>query len=311
MLPPSLHFLIAKDCVQFSKNLLTASYVDENIRSLEKEIKDKKLFFLCEMGLDPGIDHMSAMKMINSIKEKGGIIKSFVSHCGGLIAPESDDNPWHYKITWNPRNIILAGKDGAEYLKGNQKIMIPYNLIFKDCPSINVIENYPLCWYPNRNSLHYIDLYKLHGISTFIRTTLRHPAFCLGWNALINFGLTDTDDYETIKNCLTFKEWFKLKSANILRDNYLDKNEFINQVNYLGFESEEQFPFAYKSSADILQHLLEKKLGIKPAEKDMIVMQHELKYTVNGQRSAVNSSLIVKGENSLKTAMAKTVGLPL
>ena len=144
MLPPALHFLIAKDCVEFGKHLLTASYVDQNIKSLEKEIAEKKLLFLCEMGLDPGIDHMSAMKMINSIKEEGGVITSFISHCGGLIAPENDNNPWHYKITWNARNIVLAGKDGAEYLKENKTEKISYRAVFRNCPPVDVINDYTL-----------------------------------------------------------------------------------------------------------------------------------------------------------------------
>ena len=322
MLPPTLHFLIAKDCVEFSKNLLTASYVDEKIKSLEKEIGDKKLLFLCEMGLDPGIDHMSAMKMIHSIKEQGGIIESFISHCGGLIAPESDNNPWHYKITWNPRNIVLAGKDGAEYLKENKTVKTTYRNVFRNCPAVNVIDNYPLCWYPNRDSLHYIDLYKLHGISTFIRTTLRHPAFCRAWNKFVNIGLTDTTDHDLIKDCKTFTDWLGIKTAPYFTNkdwnNYLQmylmdphKDEFNRQMVFLGLRSKELLPQNFTCSADILQYILEKKLAISESDKDMIVMLHELEYSLNGQRSTVNSSLIVKGEDSLRTAMAKTVGLPL
>lgn len=322
MLPPALHFLIAKDCVEFNKNLLTASYVDENIKSLEKEILDKKLLFLCEMGLDPGIDHMSAMKMIDSIKEKGGEITSFISHCGGLIAPENDDNPWHYKITWNPRNIVLAGKDGASYLKDNKLVTVPYKSVFKDCPSVKLIKNYPLCWYPNRDSSHYIELYGLQNISTFIRTTLRHPAFCRGWNKFVNMKLTATDDFESIKDCKTFSDWLAVKTSPYFTkkdwNNYLQlyltdpyKTEFDRQMVYLGLRSRNLLPENVNCSADILQYLLETKLKTKAGDKDMIVMLHELEYTENGQSNKINSSLIVKGEDSLKTAMAKTVGLPL
>ena len=323
MRPPTLHFLIAKDCVEFNKNLLTASYVDENIKSLEKEISGKKLLFLCEMGLDPGIDHMSAMKMINSIKEQGGTITSFISHCGGLIAPESDNNPWHYKITWNPRNIVLAGKDGSEYVKDNKKVIIPYRSIFRNCPEVNAVENYPLCWYPNRDSLHYVELYGLHGISTFIRTTLRHPAFCRGWSKFVNMGFTDTSDYEQIKNCKTFENWFDVKTARFTENkrdwnNYLQvyisdsyRNEFHRQMLFLGIETKDTLPENFKSSADILQYLMEKKLSMYANDKDMIVMLHELEYEVRAKKYEVRSSLIVKGDDSLKTAMAKTVGLPL
>ncbi len=312
MLPPTLHFLIAKDCVDLGKHLLTASYIDDNIKSLEKEIADKKLLFLCEMGLDPGIDHMSAMKLVQSLKKEGGIINSFLSHCGGLIAPESDDNPWHYKITWNPKNIVLAGKDGAEYLKENKTVTIPYKLIFKDCPAVDLIEGYPLCWYPNRDSLHYIDIYGLEGISTFMRTTLRHPAFSRSWHKLVNINLTDTSDHEKIKDCKTFKEWFDVKQNTFIEndsDGY--KNEFEQQMNFLGLQSDERLPDNFKCSADILQYLLETKLAIHTYDKDMIVMLHELQYEKGNKNYEVRSSLIVKGEDNLKTAMAKTVGLPL
>ncbi|HEY8690872.1 MAG TPA: saccharopine dehydrogenase C-terminal domain-containing protein [Chitinophagaceae bacterium] len=323
MLPPTLHFLIAKDCVEFNKNLLTASYVDENIKNLEKEIADKKILFLCEMGLDPGIDHMSAMKMIHSIKKQGGIIESFISHCGGLIAPESDNNPWHYKVTWNPRNIVLAGKDGAEYLKENKNVKTSYRNVFRNCPPVNVIDNYPLCWYPNRDSLHYIDLYGLQGTSTFIRTTLRHPSFCRGWSKFVSIGLTDTEDFEQIKNCKTFENWFDVKTSRYTENksswnNYLQayitdpyRNEFHRQLLYLGIESNVNLPTNFKSSADILQFILEKKLAITDGDKDMVVMLHEVEYAIEGKRSTIKSSLIVKGEDSLRTAMANTVGLPL
>lgn len=323
MLPPALHFLIAKDCIEFGRNLLTASYVDDSIKSLEKDIIAKKLLFLCEMGLDPGIDHMSAMKIIDSIKKTGGRITSFISHCGGLIAPESDNNPLHYKITWNPRNIVLAGKDGAEYIKQNKIEKIPYSAVFSNCPAVNVIEDYPLCWYPNRDSLPYIDLYELHGISTFIRTTLRHPSYCRAWNKFVNTGLTDTTDFDVIRDCKTFENWFDVKTARFTQNkkdwnNYLHayitdpyKNEFHRQMLFLGIESKDPLPENYTCSADILQYLAERKLAIHPGDKDMIVMLHELEYEEGNSKYEIKSSLVVKGENNLKTAMAKTVGLPL
>ena len=323
MLPPALHFLIAKDCVTFNKHLLTASYIDQNIKTLEKEITEKKLLFLCEMGLDPGIDHMSAMKLIDSIKSEGGNISSFISHCGGLVAPESDDNPWHYKLTWNPRNIVLAGKDGAEYIKDGKMVTVPYKAVFRNCPPVNLIEGYPLCWYPNRDSLHYIELYGLSGISTFIRTTLRHPAYCRGWNKLVNIGCTDTSDYEKIKDCKTFENWYDLKTAPYTENkrdwnNYLHmyitdpfRNEFTRQTSFLGIETHEPLPDNFTCSADILQYLMEKKLAMNAADKDMIVMLHELQYQIEGREHEIKSSLIVKGDDSVRTAMAKTVGLPL
>ncbi|MES1222524.1 MAG: saccharopine dehydrogenase C-terminal domain-containing protein [Bacteroidota bacterium] len=323
LLPPSLHFLVAKDCVLYSKNLLTASYVDDKIKSLQPEIERKNLLFLCEMGLDPGIDHMSAMKIIDDIHADGGSVISFKSHCGGLVAPGSDNNPWHYKISWNPRNIVLAGKAGAIYKQDGKKVEILYDKIFENCHEVAVSELPPLAYYPNRDSIGYASLYGLEDSSTFIRTTLRYAAFCRGWNVICHLGLTDTDDADEIKKYKTVSEWFHKKLFGIeLRSmswlEYLKiyvneqwHTELTEQIDFLDLFEEKEVPAAAKCSADILQNLLESRLVLSPAHKDMIVMLHEIEYAVNGKRSVVNSSLVVKGENNLRTAMAKTVGLPL
>ncbi|MEO6134555.1 MAG: saccharopine dehydrogenase C-terminal domain-containing protein [Ginsengibacter sp.] len=319
MLPPTLHFIVAKDCVDYSKSLLTASYLDASIKSLENEIQEKGLIFLSEMGLDPGIDHMSAMKIIDTIKKEGGKIKSFKSHCGGLIAPESDDNPWHYKITWNPRNVVMAGSAGAIFLENNQTVKIPYKDIFKDeNNSVDIPGLFPLAWYANRDSMSYIDTYNLHGVSDFIRTTLRYPSFCKGWNKIVALNLTNADDHEIIMECNTFESWFNLKKhilleekkATVNEDSFFD-TEFLEQIDFLSMRSEEIIPQGKNNSADILQFLLEKKLVMKPDDKDMIVMLHEIEYIINGHPKKISSCLIVKGDNDLYTSMAKTVGLPL
>jgi saccharopine dehydrogenase-like NADP-dependent oxidoreductase len=209
MMPPHLHYLIALDCISFKKHLLTASYIDENIKKLEKEIKENELLFLCEMGLDPGIDHMSAMQMIDDIRRKGGVITSFKSHCGGLIAPESDDNPWHYKISWNPRNIVMAGKAGAVYKKNNQIIKKSYQEIFSDCKIVHVTEREKYAWYPNRDSLSYMPLYQLEQTPIFIRTTLRHPEFVFGWKHIVDLQLTNEEKYYQTDG-MSIANFFKL-----------------------------------------------------------------------------------------------------
>jgi saccharopine dehydrogenase-like NADP-dependent oxidoreductase len=303
MMPPTLHFLIAKDCVEYRKHLLTASYLDENIRSLRDEINHRKLFFLCEMGLDPGIDHMSAMKIIGGIREQGGNILSFKSHCGGLIAPESDDNPWHYKISWNPRNIVMAGSAGAEYKLNGRPEKVSYENLFDTANSVAVDELGTLAFYPNRDSLSYIPLYKLQEAETFLRTTLRYPSFFIGWNAIVHAGLTN-DLAPVNPEGLTFATW----SANIL--------PFVTEYNrelleYLGLFEDLPVPAHAKTSADILQWLVENKWRLGPTDKDMIVMLHQFEYELSGVKKTLDSTLIVKGENSLQTAMAKTVGLPL
>lgn len=303
MMPPTLHFLIAKDCVEYRKHLLTASYLDEKIKSLRDEINHRKLFFGCEMGLDPGIDHMSAMKIIDSIKSQGGTISSFKSHCGGLIAPESDDNPWHYKISWNPRNIVMAGSAGAEYKLNGFTEKVSYENLFDTANSVLVDGLGTLAFYPNRDSLSYIPLYKLQEAETFIRTTLRYPSFFIGWNAVVNAGLTN-DIAPVNPEGLTFAKW----SVNIL--------PFVNENNrelleFLGLFDQGPVPPGAKTSADILQYLVENKWRLSASDKDMIVMLHQFEYEVDGTKKSLDSSLIVKGENSLQTAMAKTVGLPL
>ena len=323
LLPPHLHVHIAKDCVAVGRSLLTASYVDDGIKNLEAEIKSKELLFLCEMGLDPGIDHMSAMQLIDGIKAKGGTITSFKSHCGGLVAPDSDNNPWHYKISWNPRNIVMAGSAGATYKLNNEIIQKQYNNVFEDCEELQIAALPPLAWYPNRDSLSYIPLYHLQDTATFIRTTLRYADFCKGWDVVVHLELTDEKDHALIANCKSFADWmeqklFKAKQRNISFRMYLelyvdeaDHEKIIQQFEFLELNSLELLPAHVKCSADIVQHRLEQKLALKPADKDMIVMLHEIDYTLNQQQHSVKSSLIVLGEDNLRTAMAKTVGLPL
>jgi len=380
LLPPHLHIEVAKDCVKLQKNLLTASYVDESIKELQAEIEKNKLFFLYEMGLDPGIDHMSAMQLIDHIHANGGTITSFKSHCGGLVAPESDDNPWHYKISWNPRNIIMAGKAGALYRENGEEKRLVYEELFTADRLVDIPELGLLSWYPNRDSLGYTSLYGLENTATFIRTTLRHPDFMYGWKNIIELKLTDEKpQYETDGKTLqqVFKEhmdkngfgdWINQKlterfaetkgmlenlmqlmeaeneaekvgevmpesfmtadekgnlqeveidavknnAAAFLASKMHEANLTLKQLFFLGLDDEETIVNKGKCSpADILQFAVEKKLGLRPYDKDMIVMLHEIVYSIGSQRSEVSSSLVVKGENSLRTAMAKTVGLPL
>ncbi len=319
MLPPGLHFLVAKDCVAYSKNLLTASYIDEKINSLKDEIEKRGIIFLGEMGLDPGIDHMSAMKMIHKIKKQGGKIHSFKSHCGGLVAPESDDNPWHYKITWNPANVVMAGSAGAIYRDEEKIIEVPYSEIFnKNKNEVDVPGLFPLAWYANRDSLSYIETYKLQEIKTFIRTTLRYPSFCRGWNKIIKLDLTNKNDHDEIKGCVTFADWFKLKVEKFItgnKNNFVEKDffdqEFSEQIDFIKLRSLEKIPVGVSNSALLLQYLLETNLVMKAHDKDMIVMLHEIEYSIGDKVKRTKSCLVVKGEDQIHTAMAKTVGLPL
>lgn len=380
LLPPALHISIARDCVKFQKHLLTASYLDDATRELEPAIAKNKLLFLYEMGLDPGIDHMSAMQLIDGIRKKGGQIFSFVSHCGGLVAPESDDNPWHYKISWNPRNIILAGKAGAHYRENGQEVQVGYAGLFNNDRLVDIPELGTLGWYANRDSLSYTRRYQLEDAATFLRTTLRHSDFLYGWRNIIELKLTDeTPLYDTTGKTLQqvfkehmdrhgFGEWLNQKLAarfeetkgmleNLMKlidaeqeavetgeslpDSFMtaddkgnlqeigvedvknqaagflaykmhEANLTLKQLFFLGLDDDETLVNrGLCSAADILQFAVEKKLALRPYDKDMIVMLHEIGYELEGKKYGISSSLIVKGENHLRTAMAKTVGLPL
>jgi len=310
LLPAALHYLVAQSCLTAKKHLLTASYVDDPIRALEPMIRDNGLLFLCEMGLDPGIDHMSALQMISTIKQQDGHILSFLSHTGGLVAPESDDNPWHYKISWNPRNVVLAGSAGARYKEKGQIVTVPYSDLFGSAGEIQLPETGPLAWYPNRDSLPYIPIYGLEGAGTFIRTTLRYREFCQAWAAIVRAGLTDDshplsrDRQPLIPGGLSFAAW----STPILP--YVNANNR-PLFEYLGLFDPGPIPFPARTSADVLLHLLETRLAMSPQDKDMIVMQHEIQFVKSGELYTEKSTLVVKGEDSLHTAMARTVGLPL
>ncbi len=316
MMPPALHILVAKDCVAHSKHLLTASYADDQIKALADEAKNKGIIFLCEMGLDPGIDHMSALKLIEEIKEKGGKITSFKSHCGGLVAPESDDNPWHYKISWNPRNVVLAGKAGAEYKMDGKLISEKYEDLFDETRKINTGDDSIgfLSYYPNRNSLPYIDLYDLHDAETFVRTTLRYRDFMKGWKNIIELQLTDeTIEYQSDDMSIAdfFQQHFEKHELTEVVAKKTDA-KVLQQLYFLGINDHNTIlNKGMISAADGLQFALEKKLVLSPADKDMIVMQHEIIYEAAGEKHEIISSLIVKGKDSIHTAMAKTVGLPL
>ena len=314
MLPAQLHFLVAKDCLHFEKPLFTASYVDDNMRSIAADIASKKLLFLCEMGLDPGIDHMSAMAIIDEIHEKGGKITSFKSHCGGLVAPESDNNPWHYKISWNPRNIILAGKAGAIYLENGVTVSKQYPEIFDQAPVVDLPGIGHLAFYPNRNSLSYIDTYQLHGLKDFVRTTLRYPAFCAGWNAIVQLHLTDETVIDLAPNT-SIKNWFQ---GHIQQHGLEDLLKQFNQdptiqeqLKFIGLFDEINIPTQFNSNASILQWLLEDRWKLAATDKDLVVMLHEIEYNIGDRQFKLDSSMVLKGEDAMNTAMATTVGLPL
>ncbi|WP_353481548.1 saccharopine dehydrogenase C-terminal domain-containing protein [Haliscomenobacter sp.] len=321
ILPAHLHLEVAHDCVKLKKHLITASYVSQEMYRLGDEARDRELIFMGEMGLDPGIDHMSAMKVINEIKESGGKITAFRSYTGGLIAPESDDNPWHYKITWNPRNVVLAGQGTAQYLENGKLRYTPYHRLYKERRVIDIPEVGQMEAYANRDSLLYREAYGLADIPNILRGTLRYDGFCEAWDALIQIGLTDADFPILHSGEITYHE---------LMDAYVDQyaggslkdrvavllgqdinSEVMKKLEWLGVFSKKKIKLPNATPALILEHLLRDKWKLKPNDKDMVVMHHEIEYEKKGEKRMRISSMSKKGVNAEDTAMAQTVGLPM
>ncbi len=320
LMPPHLHIHLAKDCLKYGKNLITSSYVSPQIKEMDEVVKAAGLMFMCEMGLDPGIDHMTANQIIHSTQRVAASITSFKSYCGGLIAPESDNNPWHYKFSWNPVNIITAGKDGAHYLQNGKYVDVAYGQMFENNKKIRVDGYGSFAYYANRDSLKYLDQYDVPDIKTFLRATLRHPDFCKGWDAIIRLGLTDSNDkFDTTG--LTCLNWLTAKTAiNENEDRVkqvarllgiLPEDKVISMLQWLDLFEDRALPQGQFSSADILLQLLLEKWAMAPEDKDMVVMQHDVEYIHKGKKVKLVSSMVLKGENREHSAMAKTVGLPM
>lgn len=319
MLPATMHGQVAQDCVKFGKHLVTASYVSDAMRALDADAKSKNVILLNEIGLDPGIDHMSAMKIINDIRSRGGELQAFYSYCGGLVAPESNDNPWGYKFSWNPRNVILAGQGTAQYIENGKYKYLPYQRLFAEAKSIEVKGHGSFDAYANRDSLSYRAIYGLENIPTMLRGTLRANGFCKAWDIFVKLGLTD--DTWKVKNAgeLTYgqlTEAFLPEGKGALKNRIaelynLDPNDAsVEMIEWSGILDNKKIPMDEGTPAQILQHLLEKKWLLKPGDKDMVVMQHIFDYFLDGKLEHITSSLVVKGEDEIHTAMAKTVGLP-
>jgi len=299
MLPARFHTLVAEDCLKFKKNLITASYVSEEMKSFHEKALKNDILMLNEIGLDPGIDHLSAMSIIDSLKNQNLKITSFKSFCGGLIAPESCDNPWGYKFTWNPRNVVLAGRDGAKYLKNGKLKEISYYDVFKNLESVSIPNYGDFESYPNRDSLHYKEKYNLDGVQTLVRGTLRKKGFSPAWDFLVNIGFTSYDESQKIIS----------KDDFLVHKNMINDKKILEKINYLDL-----FNSSFKknnSNGKILQNILEEKWKLQKNDKDMIVMQHKFEFEQEKIKKRLFSSMAVIGTDSVRTAMAKTVGLPV
>lgn len=323
MLPARFHLMVAKDCIKHRKNMLTASYISDEMLALNNSAIEKDIIIMNEIGLDPGIDHMSAMKVIDHIKEKKGKITLFESYTGGLITPESDNNLWNYKFTWNPRNVVLAGQGGpAKFIQQGYNKYIPYNKLFKRTQNLEVKNYGSFEGYANRDSLKYKEIYGLKDVKTLCRGTIRKVGFSESWDVFVQLGMTD-DSYiiENSKN-MAFKDFVdlflphnakekvELKLQKLL--NISEKDLIWSKLLELDiFSSQKTITIDKATPAQILEFILCKSWTLEPDDKDMIVMTHKFVYELNNKKYQIDSNMVCIGEDQTYTAMAKTVGLPL
>ena len=323
MLPARFHIEVAKDCIRFGKNMVTASYISKEMQLLDEEVKKKGLVFMNEIGVDPGIDHMSAMQVIDRIRNEGGKILLFESFTGGLIAPESDTNLWNYKFTWNPRNVVVAGQGGvAKFLQEGKFKYIPYNRLFRRTEFLEVENFGRFEVYANRNSLQYKSIYGLDDVLTLYRGTIRRVGFSKAWNMFVQLGMTD-DSY-TMENSeemsyrdfvnsflpysptdsveLKFRHNLKIDQDDIMWDKLLDLDLF-NPDKKVGLPD--------ATPAEILQKILMDRWSLAEHDKDMIVMYHKFGYELNGEKKQIDATMVNIGQDQVRTAMARTVGLPV
>ena len=323
MLPAHLHIEVAKDCITYKKHMVTASYVSDAMQELDEQAKANNLIFMNEIGLDPGIDHMSAMKVIDEIRDQGGKMILFESFCGGLVAPESDNNLWNYKFTWAPRNVVLAGQGGAaKFIQEGKYKYIPYHKLFRRTEFLDVEGYGKFEGYANRDSLKYRSVYGLDDALTVYRGTIRRVGFSKAWNMFVQLGMTDDtyilDDSEN----LSYRDFINLflpysptdsveiktrlqlgiEQDDIMWDKLLELDLF-NPNKKVGLKN--------ATPAQILEHILNASWALQPEDKDMIVMYHKFGYEINGERKQIDSKMVCIGDDQTYTAMAKTVGLPV
>jgi saccharopine dehydrogenase-like NADP-dependent oxidoreductase len=322
MLPARFHIDVAVDCIKHKTNLITPSYISPEMKALHQEAVDAGIIIMNEIGVDPGIDHMSAKKILDEVEELGGEMHIFESFTGGLIAPESDNNPWNYKLTWNPRNVVLAGQGGAaKFIQEGQYKYIPYSKLFRRTEIIKIEGYGEFEGYANRNSLGYREIYGLENIPTIYRGTFRRKGFSKAWNVFVQLGATD-DSYvlegskdmskrDFINAFLPYHPYdsVELKLRYQLR---IDQDDVIwDKLVWLGIFDDTKLDLKEDiTPAQFLQKIVEEKWVLEPNDKDMIVMWHKFVYKLKGEFKEINSSMVSIGENQIYTAMSNTVGLP-
>ncbi|MGM0934287.1 MAG: saccharopine dehydrogenase family protein [Bacteroidota bacterium] len=323
MLPARFHIEVARDCVKFKKNMVTASYISKEMKALDEEVKKNNLVFMNEIGVDPGIDHMSAMQVIDRIRDKGGKMLMFESFTGGLVAPESDTNLWNYKFTWNPRNVVVAGQGGvAEFIQEGKFKYIPYHRLFRRTELLQIDDYGKFEGYANRNSLDYMSIYGLEDILTLFRGTIRRVGFSRAWNMFVQLGMTDDSFEMSDSENMSYREFvnsFLPYSPTDSVELKLRHNLKIDQDDLMWeklleldiFTDKKKIGIKDATPAQALQKILMEKWSLAPDDKDMIVMYHKFGYELNGEKKQIDSTMVHIGKNQTETAMAKTVGLPV
>lgn len=321
LLPETLHIHLVKDCLKNKVHLVTASYISPKMATYDEQAKDVGLIFLNEMGLDPGIDHMDTLRLISKIKNIGGKLISLRSYGGGLISPESDDNPWGYKITWNPMNVVTAGMASARYVKDSKLRIVPYNRLFLDIHPVDIPGVGKLEAYPNRDSIKYRRIYDVPSIPNVFRGSLRKPGFCRAWNALVRIGLTDNRYFVPDADKLTYNEWLSFylphdnnKSTKEKLGEFLfetDESEILKKFEWLGLLSDKKIELKEATPADILLALLQEKWKFTENDKDMVILHTEIEYEIEQKCERIKSTLVLYGEKNFNTAMSTSVGLPM
>ena len=323
MLPAHMHIEVAKDCVLFKKHMVTASYISPAMQELDFAAKENGLIFMNEIGLDPGVDHMSAMKVLDEIRAKGGHVILFESFCGGLVAPESDTNLWNYKFTWNPRNVVLAGQGGAaKFIQEGTYKYIPYSKLFRRTEFLEVKGYGRFEAYANRDSLKYRSVYGLDDALTCYRGTIRRVGYSRAWDILVQLGMTDDSYIIDNSEEMSYREFTNLFLPYHPTDTIeiklraiqkIDQDDIIwdKLVELDLFDDTKIVGMAKATPAQILEKILSEKWSLQPEDKDMIVMYHKFGYELNGEKKQIDSTMVCLGDDQTYTAMAKTVGLPV
>jgi len=317
-LPYKYHVSVAKTCIKFSKPMVTTSYVQKEMQALDEDAKKAGVLLLNEMGLDPGIDHMTAMKIIDHIHDRNGSVEEFYSLCGALPAPEFADNPMQYKFSWSPKGVIMAGTNDALYLKKGKKIFIEPVDLFKNTFIYDYHGVGELEVYPNRDSISYIDIYGIPEAVTMYRGTLRFKGWCETLDAMKRLSMFDdkTKDYSGMSYAGFLAEQAQVLTGDLKKTVAeklgVSENAIpVKSLEYLGFFSDETLKYSMASPFDITSNRMISRMSLSDNERDMVVLQHIfLASWANGKKEVIKSSMLDFGSPSSNTAVARTVALP-